>query len=140
MKQMGQTNPAETILSFGNPNRSVSRRQIGSKRATAQIRRRILRKLPERIEMEGLFFALPEKIRRRPDCARAINLNVLEQFGHTHFEDTGKSAKRDQRNMRLSTVAPAYLIGGAETIVVHRRKERNLHTAIDKKCFVSRWR
>jgi hypothetical protein len=61
MNKMRQPDRAKTISTLENPNRPVSRRQIGSDRAMTQIRRKILRKLLGRIEAEGLFCALPKK-------------------------------------------------------------------------------
>ena len=83
----------------------------------APIRRRILRKLLERIETEGLFYALPEKIRRTPNLPERRNLLA------TGYETRGRKRA----------------IGRAEMRVVNRRRARNFHTAIDKKGVVSRW-
>jgi hypothetical protein len=67
MNKMRQFDPAETILRSGKPNHSASFPELGSDRAMAQIRRRILRELLLRIEREHLFYTLPKQSHDAPN-------------------------------------------------------------------------
>jgi hypothetical protein len=37
--------------------------------------------------------------------------NILDQFGHAHFEGAGNSAQRGQRNVLFTPLDPAHVIG-----------------------------